>query len=54
MTDIKQIAWWEYTFLFFKKGIWYYDANGCYLYGVYVKELFGHSYILEETKEKIC
>ena len=52
MMCIKQIVWWEYIFLFFKKGTWYYDANGCYMYSVYVKKLFGNSYILEESKEK--
>jgi hypothetical protein len=51
---IKHMTRWEHFLLFFKQGTWHYNTSGCYLYGMYVKEMFGHQYILEESKEKIC
>ncbi len=51
---IRHIKWWESVLLLFKCSKWAYTTDECYLTGIKYKHLFGHTYILDETREKIC
>jgi len=51
---MKDIKWYMHIPLWFIKSRWTYDTNKCMLYGIRHKRLFGHTYILEATEDKIC